>query len=146
MPTIRTDAVDGRPLVRVVQAPVPTVAAMQDRLHRSAEREEALLAQQVPSAFWLDPTMPRPLPVAAKEAPSCPSACGAPVLVMEQGGPKGSLWSCTQCGIDYTEKGPARWRGSRARRRLWREIRRREALALKKAMEDDTPPWRTLEG
>jgi len=124
-------------VVRVVDAPVPDISETIAAIALASENEEARLAAEVPSAFWLDGSQARPVPVRAEEAPVCPTRCGAPVLVMENDGAEASLWSCTLCGRDYDRRGPARWRGSLARRRVSREMRRRKAAEMRRIMREE---------
>lgn len=125
-------------VVRVVDAPIPDLAEAVSSIAQAAENEEARLARLVPSAFWLDGAMARPLPVRAEEAPVCPSVCGAFVLVMaNDAAGRPALWSCTVCGKDYDRGGRARWKGAIARRRVAREMERRRAAEMRRIMKEE---------
>lgn len=124
--------------MRVVDAPIPDLTDAVSRIAIAAENEEARLARLVPSAFWLDASIARPSPVRAEEAPVCPSACGAFVLVMDNDASgRACLWSCTVCGKDYDRLGRARWKGAIARRRVAREMERRRVAEMRRIMKEE---------
>lgn len=128
---------------RVVEAPVPTLSGILERIDRTAREAEARLARLVPSAFWLrdDGTTLHHRNGSEEEAPTCPSSCDAPVLVIRECGGSATMWSCTLCGIDYDQNGRAGLRGMFARSCYERSMRRdREAKMredMRRAMEED---------
>lgn len=121
---------------RVVDAPVPTIPKIMEEMDRAARAMESRLARLVPSAFWLkdhgdDSTQDEPK---CEEAPVCPTACDAPVLVIQECAGQATMWSCTLCGIDYDAKGRTGLRGLLARSSYERSLRRARASRMREEM------------